>query len=1034
MTDDPLLGRQLANFRIERVIGRGGMAQVYYGQDIKLERPVAIKIIDVRYRGNPAYAERFVREARAVATWRHEHIIHIYYADDEDGLYYFVMEYIDGQDLSELISEYRTKGELIPHHEALRIGRAVAEALDYAHQQGLIHRDVKPSNVIVAHDGRVVLTDFGLALDVEQGSLGEVFGSSHYVAPEQARRSAAAVPQSDLYSLSVILYEMLTGRVPFDDPSPTAVAIQHVTLPPPLAREINPALNAETEAVLQKALSKSPDERYQTGRELVDALEKALPVGPSIPAPLTPQEEGIAAPLTPPGGGIAEGTTDDLTGQQLDEYRLEALLGQGGMARVYRGLDVRLNRRAAIKVIHTPFRTDSDYVRRFEREARAIAQLEHPHIVRLYRYGEANGLLYMAMQYIKGQNLHSLLASHQQEHTFIPPEKIGRIIQEVCLALDYAHSQGVIHRDIKPSNIMLDQHGQAILTDFGLALLTEVGTRGEILGSPHYIAPEQAISSANVKPQSDLYAVGVILYEMLTGQLPFEATDPLDVAMLHMSEPPPSPQKLRPDISPELEAVLLKALAKEPEERYPTGAALAEALDQALKVTTLSPSFPPVSTHEAVAEEVADLPPIPAAVAPQPAELKPEPPSITSVIATTAPAPTRSKPAIARLASKRGLTYVTVGIILILLLFALFWLMRGRQEQETPATGITEPGIEMSRLPPTESLAGADLQPTEEIEEEPSPTTEATKTPVPASPTATPAPTSTPVPILTSTPTSRPTLTPTPTPTYRLAFTRWDGGKHTVWVADLDGNNQQPLLDFAASPAWSPDGSYIAFLGEAGIGDRLGFGGRGVWTMNAWGRNPTLLKEDGAARTVAWIPVGNLIAYDAARGGPDFRVYFVDRYGSDQPGAIPGEQPAWSPDGQRLVIRACRPNCGLWVVNRDDSAPRQLTWGSSDSLPAWSPDGQKIAFSRGGNNTDIFIIDAQGADEPQQLTDAPGHDLLSVWTPNSRQIVFRTARSGRWQIYIMQADGSEQALIIDSAQISDEWVLDRMSVMEPNLN
>ncbi len=274
--DDPLIGRQLANFRIERPLGRGGMAQVYYGWDVKLQRPVAIKVIDARFRDNPAYAERFVREAQTIAKWRHENIIHIYYADDEDGLYYFAMEYLEGQDLGQLIAQHAARGELMPQAEILRIGRAVASALDYAHERGIIHRDVKPSNVMVAAEGRVVLTDFGLALDVQQGSMGEIFGSAHYVAPEQARDSASVVPQSDLYALGVILYEMLTGMVPFDDPSPTTVAVQHLTALPPPPRDINPALNRKTEVVLLKALTKSPRLRFQTGGELINALEQAL--------------------------------------------------------------------------------------------------------------------------------------------------------------------------------------------------------------------------------------------------------------------------------------------------------------------------------------------------------------------------------------------------------------------------------------------------------------------------------------------------------------------------------------------------------------------------------------------------------------------------------------------------------------------------------------------------------------------------------------------------------------------------------------
>jgi serine/threonine protein kinase len=285
---DPLLGRQLANFRIERLLGRGGMASVYYGWDVKLERPVAIKVIDARYQADPEYARRFVNEARTVATWRHENILQIHYADDQDGLYYFVMEYIRGLDLGQLLRQYLEAGELMPQADVLRMGQAVASALDYAHARGVIHRDVKPSNVLIAEDGRVVLADFGLALSTGQGTLGQVFGSPHYVAPEQARNSAEAVPQSDLYALGVMLYEMLTGSVPFDDPSPMALALQHVTLRPPPPRQLNPALSEAVENVLLKALDKDPAGRYSSGQALINALQAALqtPVaGPASPPP-----------------------------------------------------------------------------------------------------------------------------------------------------------------------------------------------------------------------------------------------------------------------------------------------------------------------------------------------------------------------------------------------------------------------------------------------------------------------------------------------------------------------------------------------------------------------------------------------------------------------------------------------------------------------------------------------------------------------------------------------------------------------------
>jgi serine/threonine protein kinase len=351
-----------------------------------------------------------------------------------------------------------------------------------------------------------------------------------------------------------------------------------------------------------------------------------------------PQADVEAVPTVRPSPA-----QDSLLNLQLDEYRLEATLGRGGMARIYRGLDVHLERHVAIKVIDTPFRADSDYTVRFEREAQAIAKLEHPHIVRLYRYGRDRDLLYIAMQYVDGADLKAILDSYQAGREYVEPEEASRIVRQICLALDYAHGQGVIHRDVKPSNIMLDGQGRVYLTDFGLALLTELGTRGEIFGSPHYIAPEQAISSANVVPQSDLYAVGVILYEMFTGQPPFDAQDPLDVAMLQMSEPPRPPRELRAEIGPELEEVILKALEKQPRDRYQSGAELADALDRALGITmgeTRSPSQKTIAylpSRERADRNGTSLPvPVPAAVA-QPIQSAQE--------KTSAAAPASSAPA-----------------------------------------------------------------------------------------------------------------------------------------------------------------------------------------------------------------------------------------------------------------------------------------------------------------------------------------------------------------------------------------------------
>jgi hypothetical protein len=316
-------------------------------------------------------------------------------------------------------------------------------------------------------------------------------------------------------------------------------------------------------------------------------------------------------------------SSDSLLGRELDEYRILSLLGRGGMARVYLGLDTRLQRYVALKVIDAPYRQDPEYLRRFDREAMAIAQLDHPHIVRLYRYGDSDDLIYMAMQYIEGADLHTVAASFREDGEFMPLEEVSRIVGEICQALDYAHAQGVIHRDVKPSNVILNKEGKAILTDFGLVLFEDSGSRGEVFGTPHFMAPEQAVSSASAVPASDLYSVGVILYELLTGVLPFEAEDPLDIALMHVNDPPPPPRQFRPELKPETEAVILRALAKEPAARYPSGEALAQAFDRASQAIVGPPETQPLhSVSDRVTQHflAKPLPPMPAAVA-----LPPEP-------------------------------------------------------------------------------------------------------------------------------------------------------------------------------------------------------------------------------------------------------------------------------------------------------------------------------------------------------------------------------------------------------------------------
>jgi serine/threonine protein kinase len=281
-------------------------------------------------------------------------------------------------------------------------------------------------------------------------------------------------------------------------------------------------------------------------------------------------------------------SNDPLIGKQLGDYKIVGVLGQGGMARVYRGFDDKLERFAAVKVFDTQVVAQDDldeYRARFQREARSIGRLRHPNIVGVYQFGQADHLHYMAMVFIEGRDLRYILKEHAAHKTRMSFIDILRIISDVASALDHAHHEGVIHRDIKPSNIMITAKGHATLTDFGLALNIPEGTIGTTFGSVHYIAPEQAVSSAQAVPQSDLYSLGVVLYEMLTGKVPFDDQSAMSVALKHLSDPPPPPSRLNPEITPEIENMVLRALDKEPQKRYQTGMAFVQALETAFGMT-----------------------------------------------------------------------------------------------------------------------------------------------------------------------------------------------------------------------------------------------------------------------------------------------------------------------------------------------------------------------------------------------------------------------------------------------------------------
>jgi len=283
------------------------MAAVYKAYHASLDRHVAIKIMDAAMSGEPDFIERFRREARVIARLDNPHIVPVYDFNEYNGQPYLVLKYIDGQTLGQ-----RIKSAPLSALEIMEIVTAVGEALQYAHKQGILHRDIKPSNVLIAKDGYVYLTDFGLARIMEGNSslTGDaIVGTPHYISPEQALNTAAIDERTDIYSFGVMIYEMITGRVPFDADTAFAVIEDHIYAPPPPPTSVNPRLPQEIDDILLKALAKNSSERYEKVADLVRAFKHAWMPQPdpkaissstldSIPAaPLLLTENGASFPL-----------------------------------------------------------------------------------------------------------------------------------------------------------------------------------------------------------------------------------------------------------------------------------------------------------------------------------------------------------------------------------------------------------------------------------------------------------------------------------------------------------------------------------------------------------------------------------------------------------------------------------------------------------------------------------------------------------------------------------------------------------------
>jgi len=441
--------------------------------------------------------------------------------------------------------------------------------------------------------------------------------------------------------------------------------------------------------------------------------------------------------------------TDPLTGKQLGPYKIIRFVGRGGFAWVYEALHEPLGRRVALKVLLPNLAEDSEFVDRFLREARIAAKLEHPNIVTVYDVDQKDGYYYIAMTYVDGQSLHDLLSGGK---TLNPQRALG-IVSQVARALDYAHSQGVVHRDVKPSNILIDRNGNAYLTDFGIARAswsTRVTRTGMSIGTPEYMSPEQA-RGEEVDFRSDLYSLGVVLYEMICGQPPFQGENPLSVLHQIVYDMPPEPRKLNPRIPPAIASVLLRGLEKKVDARFQSGAEMVSALSAALE------------GKHATASQVRTRTPAPIPVSKTPRLLATAGVlvlafSLVAILLSRAPEENGGATT-----TGSGLNLPPSGVLSPAPYTPTPSHAPGGAAQESPTATETHgtPSAPDATPTPTQSLmATSTSTATDTGTRTPTPTGSATAT---VTPTPTPTGSATPTP--TPTPTGSATLTPTPTPT-----------------------------------------------------------------------------------------------------------------------------------------------------------------------------------------------------------------------------------------------------------------------------
>lgn len=637
-----VLPRSFGRLTLLRRLARGGMGEVYLAATRGIEgaeRPCVVKTIRQEHAGDKSFRARFLDETRIQAQLQHPGIVQILEAATmEDERPYAVVEYVEGRHLGEIQLRSNQLGVRIDWADAVAIGICFGDALAHVHERtdatgrplDIAHRDLSPQNVMVGYAGDLKLIDFGTARGENRRCRtvsGIVFAKPGYVAPEVANQIPGSAP-ADLYAFGVMLWELLAGRrfLQGDSVEHQAQVAKGELRLPALASSIGAPERLDT--ILEQLTDPELSKRTASARRAVQDLAELLKQAPSLADgdrsvrgriallmqklyPAEParsradfarrvsharqslsQEASLSArpgmPEPSPAPAVAQDEIDGLLAGT--RYRLAHRISEGSMGEVWEAEHVDLGRTVALKLLPSSVRSSGVARQRFRAEARVIARLDHPGLVKIHDFGvTADGRCYYGMELLEGETLEARLAKGP-----LTWRVAVKLVREAASALGAAHQAGILHRDITPSNLFLTTSGQVKLLDFGVARpLTEKKeeTQAEaplVVGTPEYISPEQA-AGAPSDGRSDLYALGVVLYELLTGRLPHplgeegSATLPA-LLTAKITLVPPCPSSLVPDlhIPPALDRIVARMLERDAERRYASAESLIDALEDVI--------------------------------------------------------------------------------------------------------------------------------------------------------------------------------------------------------------------------------------------------------------------------------------------------------------------------------------------------------------------------------------------------------------------------------------------------------------------